>query len=309
MQGLLAEANNRYLLFNNNADLPEREQQVDRLLQLVRQVVQQNDGCYFKHRVSRMVDKALSEMVKTELRDRAGVQLSEFLQDKLNIHTISTSQEGKDDRKEEKASAAERDAIMRKKELEIIKRKGAVKDKLDAFKRAISSEDETQADQKSCSRANEKIKQPPALPEVDTTSPDPHKGHPKKAIAPAPPSPRPHSAEVQPLAQPDTSSPSPREDPPKPARAPAPPSPPQCPDSGEVQQLMTAGEDTVWDWGRETSQTEQMLDDFQEELINEQALDSQSTFIYNVPDKPGMTMEEKRRAGGGCPEEEDHRQP
>ena len=148
MQGLLAEVDNRYLLFNNNADLPEREQQVDRLLQLVRQVVQQNNGCYFRHRMAREVDNTMTQMVKAELQDRAGGQLPYYiegdtttevvkaemkelpdcLQDKLKHrhHNHLCEKKKKKRRKwtqrKKRGQAQQRwDAIMRRKELQKMK--------------------------------------------------------------------------------------------------------------------------------------------------------------------------------------------
>ena len=300
VQGLLAEADNRYLLFNNNANLPEREQQVDRLLQLVRQVVQQNDGCYFRHRMAREVDSTMTQMVKAELRDRTGGQLPEYiqdntttevvkaemkdnaggqlpecLQDKLNIGTSSITQEAEeeeedkkeeddeeeeDDEKEEEATPAELEAIMRRKELQNMKLHGAVRQKRDVFIKASSAEEDTYSDWKRRSRNSSEIKQPPAQLKENLPSPDPCEG------------------------------------PPKPARvAPPPPSQPQHSVSIEGQQQRTAGEDTLWEWGRQSSQVERMLDDLQEDLVKELALDRQSPFVYNVPDRPGMTKEEKMR--------------
>lgn len=55
LSGLLQEAGNRYLLFNNEADANEKEKQRMQLLRLVKEVVIQNGGGCFQHTISRQL--------------------------------------------------------------------------------------------------------------------------------------------------------------------------------------------------------------------------------------------------------------
>lgn len=55
LSGLLQEAGNRYLLFNNEADANEKEKQRMQLLRLVKEVVIQNGGCCFQQTISRQL--------------------------------------------------------------------------------------------------------------------------------------------------------------------------------------------------------------------------------------------------------------
>ena len=70
LKNLLAQANNRYVLFDNRAQLSEekKSQQVDELLAKVRQVVAENGGNFFRHKLMAEVHGSMIGMVKAELK-------------------------------------------------------------------------------------------------------------------------------------------------------------------------------------------------------------------------------------------------
>ncbi|KAK7107514.1 GTPase IMAP family member 9-like [Littorina saxatilis] len=72
LKKVLQEADNRYLLFNNRGDVYEKELMVGKLLEMVNQVVSQNGGCCFRHRISRELDGTMSKMVTEEIRKITG---------------------------------------------------------------------------------------------------------------------------------------------------------------------------------------------------------------------------------------------
>ncbi|KAK7107516.1 hypothetical protein V1264_015425 [Littorina saxatilis] len=72
LQGVLKEADNRYLLFNNEGDVHEKALMVGKLMEMVKQVVAQNGGGCFRHRFAYNVEKTMSKMVTEEIRGRTG---------------------------------------------------------------------------------------------------------------------------------------------------------------------------------------------------------------------------------------------
>ena len=70
LKKLLVEANNRYILFDNRSQLSEekKREQVDQLLAKVREVVVENGGYCFRHRLSVRLDDAMNIMKKAELK-------------------------------------------------------------------------------------------------------------------------------------------------------------------------------------------------------------------------------------------------
>ena len=70
LKKLLVEANNRYILFDNRPQLSEekKREQVDQLLAKVRDVVVENGGYCFRHRLSVRLDNSMNIMKKAELK-------------------------------------------------------------------------------------------------------------------------------------------------------------------------------------------------------------------------------------------------
>ncbi|KAK7497263.1 hypothetical protein BaRGS_00011557, partial [Batillaria attramentaria] len=68
LKSLLQEADNRYLLFNNNADDAKKYRQVSQLLLQVKKVVVQNGGECFKHKVSSEIGVTMERLVEEEIR-------------------------------------------------------------------------------------------------------------------------------------------------------------------------------------------------------------------------------------------------
>ncbi|KAK7107504.1 hypothetical protein V1264_015415 [Littorina saxatilis] len=71
LQGVLKQADFRYLLFNNNGTEVEKAQMVENLIQMVKQVVTKNGGSSFQHKMADKVNKAKSEMMQEEVRRRS----------------------------------------------------------------------------------------------------------------------------------------------------------------------------------------------------------------------------------------------
>nr|KAG5706806.1 hypothetical protein BaRGS_004141 [Batillaria attramentaria] len=74
LKTLLAEADNRYLLFNNKAK--RKDVQVDRLLSMVKTMVVKNGGRYFRHKLSDQLSISMKVMMKEEIQLRQARQVT-----------------------------------------------------------------------------------------------------------------------------------------------------------------------------------------------------------------------------------------
>ena len=70
LKNLLAQANNRYILFDNRPQLSDQKknEQVEQLLAKVREVVVQNGGHFFRHKLSAELNDAMIAMEKAEMK-------------------------------------------------------------------------------------------------------------------------------------------------------------------------------------------------------------------------------------------------
>ena len=123
---LLQEAGNRYMLFNNEGDDDEKATQREQLMVLVKTIVKENGGSCFRHKISHELDKSMKNMVKEEIRAMASFQ-EETPGEKEKA--------GGDD-----VSQAENQAVLRKKEVEDLKKRGKVKSRLLQFSEPPSPE-------------------------------------------------------------------------------------------------------------------------------------------------------------------------
>ena len=123
---LLQEASNRYLLFNNEGDDDEKTTQREQLVVLVKTIVKENGGSCFRHKISHELDKTMENMVKEEIRAMALFQ-EETPGEKEKA--------GGDD-----VSQAEHQVVLRKQEVEDLKKRGTVKSRLLQFSEPPSPE-------------------------------------------------------------------------------------------------------------------------------------------------------------------------
>ena len=126
LKRLLQEASNRYMLFNNEGDDHEKATQREQLIDLVKTIVKENGGSCFRHKISHELDITMENMVKEEIRAMASFQ-EETPGEKEKA--------GGDDVRQ-----AENQAVLRKKEVEDLKKRGKVKSRLLHFSEPPSPE-------------------------------------------------------------------------------------------------------------------------------------------------------------------------
>ena len=114
------------MLFNNEGDDHEKATQREQLIDLVKTIVKENGGRCFRHKISHELDITMENMVREEIRARTLFQ-EETPEEKEKA--------GGDDVRQ-----AENQAVLRKKEVEDLKKRGKVKARLLQFSQSPSPE-------------------------------------------------------------------------------------------------------------------------------------------------------------------------
>ncbi|XP_025082574.1 GTPase IMAP family member 4-like [Pomacea canaliculata] len=74
LQQVLQEASGRYVGFNNKASWPERAEQRDQLLKVVRQVLKNNNDNYYSNELMKMFEKTMQEVEAKSHQDREHIK-------------------------------------------------------------------------------------------------------------------------------------------------------------------------------------------------------------------------------------------
>ncbi|KAK7107512.1 uncharacterized protein [Littorina saxatilis] len=272
LKGVLKEADNRYLLFNNEGDVHEKALMVSKLMEMVKQVVAQNGGGCFRHRISRELDETMSKMVTEDIRERTGQTMpviseeAEYSQPRsprrkapnpptrtTSLESAKPSNEPGTKTTEDEVPQAALQAISTKQDLQELHKRGTVKSRREQFSKPEPISPEAEIRQKT------PIQSPRNSFEIKATRGG--EGRPGEV-------------------QKQTSQEDPETKPPQ--------SPQEAPKDA-------ADCDVVCHWKSDDAHVEEVLDQLQDQLVRELKTNDDSPFIYEVPDKPGMSLAEKQR--------------
>ena len=285
---MLQEADNRYLLFNNEADDDEKATQVEQLMLLVKANVKKNGGGCFRHKISRELDQAKVKMVKEEMRKRRASVKPEVKEETPSKETESTAatrrsghESGNSPENEEEANAADevthadQQAILRKQEVQALKNRGTVQSRLSKFAKAPSPK-------ASLEKPPRRFRPRTPLGSFERTESPSGKSQSPRCNWEL----RKSTEDPQKIASDVASLDVSQQTSPEVAAAP-----------GDKKQTAPdeAPTDLVQEWSSDDEEMEDFLNQFEEQIMTELTQTDDCPFTYEVPDKPGKSLAAKRR--------------